>query len=274
MKNWLAELAAHYEATRYRHPEQKLLIFFDIDGTILDMRCMIHHVLHRYDHLHTTRFFENLVLTDIDVHENEILPLLSAWSIPPAEYEKILTWYEAWAWSSTAMLEAHKPFSGVLEVIRWFQMQPNTYVGLNTARPERMREDTLRSLNQLGATYQVNFNHDLVYMRPNDWGEAAPRAKALGVEQFRQAGFHVFAFVDNEPDNLAAISQIDPAHDILLLHAHTIFRSNRTELPSRAVVGHHYDLADLIRGQALRQAGHFAWNTFHDHLNQSNYPYR
>ena len=49
------------------------------------------------------------------------------------------------------MLEAHRPFRGVLEVIRWFQLQPNTEVGLNSGRPEDLRAETLTTLNRLGA---------------------------------------------------------------------------------------------------------------------------
>ena len=45
------------------------------------------------------------------------------------------------------MLAAHRPYRGVLEVIRWFQLQPATFVGLNTGRPEQLRDETLRSLN-------------------------------------------------------------------------------------------------------------------------------
>ena len=68
--------------------------------------------------------------------KKEYLPLLDQWGISSDNQTKVLTWYEAHAWSSEAMLEAHRPFSGVLETIRWFQMQPKTAVGLNTARPD------------------------------------------------------------------------------------------------------------------------------------------
>ena len=215
-----------------------------------------------------------MALTDIDVHENDITPLLESQQIPIAEQDKILAWYNIYAWSSSAILEAHRPFSGVLEVIRWFQMQPNTYVGLNTARPERIRDDTLHSLNRLGEAYKVNFSQDLLFMMPNDWSQSAPRAKALGVEQFRQAGFHVFAFVDNEPDNLAGVSEVDPAHEILLLHADTIFHSKRTKLPVRAVAGFEYDLTELIPQRSLPQHIHFVWDKINTHNFESiSWPY-
>ena len=45
MNNWMSALAHHYEKTRERYPGEKLLIMFDIDGTIIDTRYMILHGL-------------------------------------------------------------------------------------------------------------------------------------------------------------------------------------------------------------------------------------
>jgi len=44
MKSWMAELAAHYEKMRRRYPQDRLMLLFDIDGTILDMRAMVLYV--------------------------------------------------------------------------------------------------------------------------------------------------------------------------------------------------------------------------------------
>ncbi|MCG8605636.1 hypothetical protein MJD09_11640, partial [bacterium] len=64
-KNWMAELAAHYEKTKKKYPNDRLMILFDIDGTILDMRYMVYGVLQTYDCEHKTRFFQNLRIDDI-----------------------------------------------------------------------------------------------------------------------------------------------------------------------------------------------------------------
>lgn len=37
MREWMKRLALHYERVKYLQPEDKLMILFDIDGTILDM---------------------------------------------------------------------------------------------------------------------------------------------------------------------------------------------------------------------------------------------
>jgi len=262
--SWMTELAAHYENIRQRHPYDKLLILFDIDGTILDMRYLIGYVLQGYDRIHGTAHFQNLTANAITVHENQIAPLLAALNIPVAEHPQIMDWFEAEAWSSSAILEAHRPFAGVLEVIRWFQMQPNTDVGLNTGRLNAIRQDTLRSLNQLGREYKVQFTNDLLYMNPNTWAEPVTLAKASGVRYFQQLGYRVVAFIDNEPGNLQCVADIDPNHDILLLHADTIFQSKRGQLPDRAVAGTEYSLTDLISEQALPRHIHFVWNTIND----------
>jgi len=60
-------------------------------------------------------------------------------------------------------------------------------------------------------------------------------------------GYRIFAFVDNEPDNLEAVADIDPDGNILLLHADTIFKSKRERVPKGAVSGSHYDVRPLFR---------------------------
>lgn len=245
MKDWMRQLAAHYGALRNRYPEDKLLLLFDIDGTILDMRCMILHLLQGYDRLYGANFCQALTLSDITVSENYIQPLLAQLEIPAADQKKMLTWYEAQAWLPSAILEAHRPFGGVLEVIRWFQMQPDTYVGLNTGRPESIRGETLLSLNKLGLEYKVNFPDSLLYMRLDNQ-QNIPAAKIAGIRHFQEAGYRIVAFIDNEPDNLEAVAGMDTSGEILLLHADTIFQSKRTRLPARTVGGNIYALTELI----------------------------
>ena len=112
-----------------------------------------------------------------------------------------------------------------MEVIRWFQMQPNTFVGLNTGRPEFLREDTLRSLNKLGDEYKVRFTTGLLHMNPHGWEKKVADIKAGGVVHFQETGYRVFAMVDNEPENLNSVSKVDLHQEVLLLHANTIFES-------------------------------------------------
>lgn len=143
MSNWMTGLSQHYERIRQKYPNEKLMILFDIDGTILDMRYMMLHVLQTFDRQYLTTFFSHLQASDIRVHENHLDQLFAALSIPLPMRDRIRQWYLQYRWYSEAVLESHRPFAGVMEVIRWFQIQPNTDVGLNTARPEMIREDTL-----------------------------------------------------------------------------------------------------------------------------------
>ncbi len=57
MPNWMKKLARHYEKTRKKYPDDELIILFDIDGTILDMRHMVVHVLKAYDAAHETPLY-------------------------------------------------------------------------------------------------------------------------------------------------------------------------------------------------------------------------
>ncbi|NIR00948.1 MAG: hypothetical protein GTN78_12235 [Gemmatimonadales bacterium] len=263
----MKRLAKHYDRIRKRYPEAELLVLFDIDGTILDMRCMIQYVLKAYDPEHGTEFFEQLEVGDVTVHENQVESLLEALNIPWVRRQGILDWYLEHRWTPDAIFQSHHPFAGVMEVIRWFQIQPRTRVGLNTGRPETLRADTLRSLNELGKEYRVHFADELLFMNAADWERDVQNSKARGVEHFRKAGFRVIAMVDNEPDNLTAVAEVDPEGEILLLHADTIFETKRSKLPAGAAKGRLYDITELIPEKALPQHIQFVWHGLNDEAN-------
>lgn len=263
----MAELVSHYEKIRRLYPQDRLMILFDIDGTILDMRYMVLFVLKAFDKKHGTHFFSKLKVSDIAVHENQVDHFLAELRIPSDKQREILEWYNRHRWSSEYVLHSHHPFSGVLEVIRWFQLQPNTSVGLNSGRPESLRNDTLRSLNKLGKEYKVQFIDELLYMNPQGWQQEVVHSKIAGVRRFQTKDYRIFAFIDNEPDNLKAVSKNDPNQEILLLHANTIFESKRTRLPSRMVKGKAYDLTELIPEKELPQHIQFVWHGINEEVN-------
>ena len=259
MQNWMRALATHYEAARQKFRNDRLLLLFDIDGTILDMRYTVQHLLKTYDAQYGTAHFTDLQLTDIDFHEDDILDGLRALGVPQPEHRSIVAWYSRHRWSNWALFEAHRPFPGVLEVIRWFQVQPDTFVGLNTGRPESTRAETLASLNRLGREFRVAFSSELLQM--NGEGPHVPIAdvKAAGVMSYRATGYRVVSVVDNEPENLQRIAEMDPEREVLLLHASTLFRYHRGQVPSRAVDGKVYDLTQLIPRRALPRHIQFVW---------------
>jgi len=263
MPSWMRDLARHYDATRAAHPDDNLMILFDIDGTILDMRHLICYVLRRYDRVHGTSFFRRLRIEDIDVHENHVESLLERLEVPARQRAHVWQWFRSHAWSMAPVLEAHRPFAGVLEVIRWFQMQPNTYVGVNTGRPEALRDETLLCLNELGHEYHVSFSDELLHMR-RDPSQEVLAAKQEGIRYFQAMGFRIFAAVDNEPEVLEAIAAIDPQREILLLHAETLFETRRESLPARTVAGAEYDLTELIPERALPRHIQFVWHGVND----------
>ena len=267
MNSWMKKLDLHYKKIRSRYPEDRLMILFDIDGTILDMRHMILHVLKSFDRSHGANFFKNLGLGDISVHENQVEKLLAKLGISDENLEKILCWYKEHRWTSDAILASHRPFVGVMEVIRWFQIQPNTFVGLNTGRPEFLRKETLRSLNKLGDEYKVRFTNDLLRMNPHGWETNVADIKAGGVVHFQETGYRVFAMVDNEPENLNSVSKVDLHQEVLLLHANTIFESKRKKLPVRTVSGNIYDITELIQEKALPRHIQFVWHGVNDKVN-------
>ncbi len=162
---------------------------------------MMLSLLREYDRIHESSFFRHLGMTDIDVNENQMGVLLARMTHLSDEVRvEVSEWYESRYWDQDVMFESHRPFSGVMEVMRWFQIQPNTSVGINTARPEYMREDTLHSLNGLGKEFKVSFPSELVFMSPYAWDRDIENSKRQGIRYFRNLGYRVVAFVDNVPD--------------------------------------------------------------------------
>ena len=88
MNSWMKKLDLHYKKIRSLYPEDRLMILFDIDGTILDMRHMILHVLKSFDRSHGASFFKNLRFEDIAVHENQVEKLLTKLRISDENLEK------------------------------------------------------------------------------------------------------------------------------------------------------------------------------------------
>ncbi len=257
----MKELASHYRRVRSAHPEAHLVLVTDIDGTILDMRHMVCAVLKRYDREHGTSFFRRLKPEDVTAHENQVEAWLETRAIAPAIRKEIHAWYIRKRWEREAMIAMHAPFRGVIEVLRWFQLQPNTEVALLTGRPESLREQTLRCLEAIGSPRRVHFSRELLLMNPGRWEENVANNKARGIEALREAGMTPFAFIDNEPSNLQAVRESDPQRDILLLHADTIFESKRSIAPPGTVAGHEYRIDQIVdQTDALPRRVELVWH--------------
>jgi hypothetical protein len=262
----MRRLAAHYDRFRSEYPGEQLLIVFDIDGTILDMRHMVQHVLLSFDRAHGSDWFQGLTADDVTVHENQVNQLLRHMALPAPIADRAYRWYLEQRWHSEAVLAAHRPYQGVLDVIRWFQIQPDTSVALNTGRPEYLRAQTLQSLNALGEEYRVEFSSELLHMNPRAWEEGVAQTKVAALTAFGDAGYRVFAVVDNEPANIQAMAEADAASEILFLHACTLYESARTPTP-RTVSGEAYDITALVSERAVPQHVQMVWHGVNDEWN-------
>ncbi len=266
--SWMKALADAYHTACERHPGEKLMLVSDIDGTIIDMRHLVMSVLQAYDQAHGTAYFTRLQPADIDVHENEVEHLLERLDIPVTERRELMHWYLDRRWQEDTILNAHRPFPGVLPMIRWFQLQPNTTVGLLTGRPEPLRSATLRSLNRIGEAHRVIFDNDVLLMNPGEWEQNVANSKVVGLNRFREMGYHVFAMIDNEPRILEALDREVTEPEMLLLHADTIFESRTSAMPSGIVQGKDYALSELVPGEgALPQGVQLVWHGVNDPAN-------
>ncbi len=263
--DWMRTLADRYAATRRAYPADELCVVFDIDGTILDLRHLVAHVLLRYDRDRGTPFFHGIVPEDVSVPENHVDVLLERLRVPEEWRDDVAAFYRRHLWDDDGVIAASAPYRGVLGVIRWFQIQPRTRVALNTGRPESMRRITLDSLNAVGDAARVRFEPELLFMRSEAAGSVS-EAKVAVLDELRARGLHVVAVVDNEPENLAAMAAAQRGEDVLFLHADTIFESQRQQ-GLGAVAGTSYELGGLVSEDLLREHVELVWHGVNDHEN-------
>jgi hypothetical protein len=243
----MKRLAGHYRNMRDAFPEDDLIVVLDVDDTILDLCHMVAKVLTSFDDFHGTVYFRHVTRGDLAAGETGVYGILKGLGIPRRDGQRIGEWYGKNSWSSSVVREAHRPFPGIMELIAWLQRQPRTFVGLNTGRPETIRGETLECLNLLGRRHGAVFNDSLLFMNPGGWNQNIPESKVAGMEHFSKRGYRVVAFFDNEPENLRVIADYAGPKEVLLLHADTVFTSERAILPQGAVSGRTYDTSRLIQ---------------------------
>jgi phosphoglycolate phosphatase-like HAD superfamily hydrolase len=263
---WMRTLAEHVDRMRSTYPDDELAIVFDIDGTIVDARHLVMHVLLSYDRVHDTNLFHGINVSDVVDHEAHVDEILSRFVMPDAVLGDVRAWYLEHVRDPEAVAASHRPFQGVLGVIRWFQLQAHTHVVLNTGRTESMRSLTLDSLNALAALHRVSFDPELLFMNRSGAEGDVASAKVEALQQLRNAGFRVVAVVDNEPEMLRAMSEADVTGEILFLHADTIFASRRLPTPS-IVSGSSYGLAGLVDEAQVGRRVTLVWHGVNDEHN-------
>jgi phosphoglycolate phosphatase-like HAD superfamily hydrolase/acetolactate synthase regulatory subunit len=264
--DWMRALATHAGRMRSAYPDDDLAIVFDIDGTIVDPRHLVVHVLLSFDRHHGTDLFRGITVADVVDHEALVDDILDPFALPEPVRGDVRSWYLAHVRDPEAVAASHRPYQGVLGVIRWFQLQPRTHVALNTGRAESMREITLASLNALGALHRVAFDPDLLFMNRTGVDIDVAPAKIEGLQRLRRAGYRVVAVVDNEPAMIRAMSEADETGEILFLHADTIFASRREPTPWM-VSGSTYGLTGLVGEADLGRRITFVWHGVNDDHN-------
>jgi hypothetical protein len=266
MSDWMRCLADHHAAMRAAHAHDRLLVVFDIDGTVLDMRHMVWRLLVAYDHEHDTDHFRGLRPDDVDVHENDVAPFLRRRGLPGAAGDRVLAWYLQWRWRPEFVRAAPVAYPDVMAVIRWFQIQPSTSVALNTGRPESLRDDTMASLAALGRRHRVQFPPELVHMNAGGWDGDVAASKIAGLRAFAASGYRTIAVFDNEPEVIGALAEADDSGEILFLHARTLYESRRAPPPDTPS-GNRYDLRMLIEEGDLPHHVELVWHGVNDRAN-------
>lgn len=78
MDSWMKRLGKHYQWMRKQYKNEKLMIVFDIDATIIDPRHMVVTLLQFFDHQHKTKLFKTLTLSQVfDHHKTNYFKLVT-----------------------------------------------------------------------------------------------------------------------------------------------------------------------------------------------------
>ena len=259
-------LARHFARLRSAYPTDRLLVVFEIDGPIVDQRHIVRRRLLDYDRVHGTDHFGGVEVADVDTDAGNLEPFLIRRGLAAMVRRDVLDWYREQPSSPHHAPGTERPHPGVLEVIRWFQLQRSTFVGLNTSRPERMRADTLRSLNALGRDLRVEFDPGLLHMHESgDHGDVIA-SKIEGLRAFTRAGYRPVAVVDHDPAVIRAMVEADETGDILFLQTRTSSPSARLTGP-RTAAGRHFDLTALVGEDDLPDQVQLVWHGVNDEVN-------
>jgi hypothetical protein len=266
-QNWMVELARHYARCRSDYPNDRLLVLFEVDGPIIDQRHRLRRQLLDYDRERGTDHFHGVEVTDVAVDVVNLERVLVRRGLPATERRDVLDWCRTRASSPEPIPpSSERAYPGALEVIRWFQLQRSTFVGLNTSRPARLRLDTLRSLNALGRDLKVEFDPDLLHMNEADGGGDPVASKLEGLRAFTRAGYRPVAVVDHDPAVIRALRESVEARDILFLQARTTTASPRLAGP-RTAAGRHFDLGALVVESDLPDQVQLVWHGVNDEVN-------
>ncbi|MCB9148363.1 MAG: HAD family hydrolase [Caldilineaceae bacterium] len=260
MSVWLKKLVDQYDRMRLENAHDQKILLLDIDGTILDIRYAVYHLLRQYDRQHETDFFQNLNPAHIQSPLNSLPVLLKNRRIKRKDQRAVEEWVLEHLYTEVTIHQYCQLQEGIFDLIRWFQMQPNTRVALVTGRPETQRVATLLMLNTLGETYRVSFRTEWLFMRPTAWASSVAMYKVEAVQQLQGRGFQIMAMIDSEPENLAAIDAADEIKPFLLMHTDTLRFSDPLLLPRHASIGHEFNVHALITMRDLPRQVQLVWS--------------
>lgn len=259
-------LGRHLARLRCAYPTDRLLVVFEIDGPIVDQRHIVRRRLLDYDRVHGTDHFRGVEVADVDTDAGNLEPFFIRRGLGALVRRDVLDWYRQERSPREHASVTERPYPGVLEVIRWFQLQSSTFVGLNTSRPERMQTDTLCSLNALGRDLSVEFDRGLLHMNESgDEGDVVA-SKIEGLRAFTRAGYRPVAVVDHDPAAIRAMVEADETGDILFLPTRTTSPSPRLPGP-RTTAGRHFDLTALVGENDLPDQVQLVWHGVNDEVN-------
>lgn len=219
MRDWTRALLHHHETALRRFPHQRLLVLFDVDGTFLDMRLALTELLRAYDAAHATAHFADLTPSQLDLFGRGVETLLEHCRVPATEQPQVLAWYQRHRHAGDMLRLAHAPYRGLLALAAWLHRQPRTAAGINSARPEFLRQDTLRGLNALATGHELIFTDTLAWFTPQGWRDDITAAKRAALSHAARRGERVIAHIDSNAQVLAGLAASDLDDDLLLLQS-------------------------------------------------------
>lgn len=155
-------------------------------------------------------------------------------------------------------LNSGKIREGILETMRWFQIQPRTSVGCYTKRNPNSRHRMLRQLRNAGRRFRLDTG-EIPFLCGQEDREPEERIQEAK-KYFNARGYRTIAAMTGDSDISSPYVTGDDSDELLTMHLGTESRI-RTE--------HYYriSLSHLMREEALPTSIRLCWHGLNDHAN-------
>lgn len=161
------------------------------------------------------------------------------------------------------LIPDYENFSGeVFDLLRWFQIQEKTSVGIYSELEQAKILMVLNELNRRGFAHRLTLESDNLYLN----ADAGSGLASAAVDKFGETGKSVFAVIDPVDKNLEALKQKT------LIKLQPFDSSGSISDGKKSIIqGNSIDLVNLISEKGLPKSIQYCWHGINDEYNLNQF---